>query len=111
MSLCFLAATAYVGESFKVRFKVTDSGSGQPKVNLEDVGVLVFLAPGIWQQREWAKAVGEGVYEMSFAPPQAGVYYVHFQLSSSPIAGHIITDKDHRRMVVLLSDRGSERLQ
>jgi hypothetical protein len=51
-------------------------------LNLDDVGVLVFLAPGVWQQRAWAKAVGDGVYEMSFVPPQAGVYYVYFQCPS-----------------------------
>lgn len=76
------AATARVGENFKVRFRVTDAGSRQPKVNLADVGVLVFLAPGIWQQREWARTGGEGVYEMSFVPPQAGVYYIYFQCPS-----------------------------
>ena len=44
--------------------------------------MLVFLAPGIWQQREAAKPVGDGVYEMSFVPPQPGVYYVFFQSPS-----------------------------
>jgi len=75
-------AVARVGESYKVRFKVSDSDSGAPRASLEDLGVLVFLAPGIWQQREWAKAVGDGIYEMSFVPPQAGVYYVYFQCPS-----------------------------
>jgi YVTN family beta-propeller protein len=74
--------TARVGESYNLRFKVTDSNSHQPKPNLEDVGVLVFLAPGIWQQREWAKHIGNGLYEMNFVPPQAGVYYVYFQCPS-----------------------------
>jgi hypothetical protein len=39
----------------------------------------VFLAPGIWQQRDLAKAVGDGVYETNFVPPSAGVYYVFFE--------------------------------
>ena len=46
------------------------------------MGVLAFLSPGIWQQREWARHVGEGVYEVSFTPPRAGVYYVFFQCPS-----------------------------
>jgi len=75
-------ASARVGESYQLRFKVTDSSSSQPQLNLADVGVLVFLAPGIWQQREWAKQVSDGVYEISFVPPQAGVYYVYFQCPS-----------------------------
>jgi hypothetical protein len=68
-----------VGERYDLRFKVVDSDSNQPKVNIEDMGVLVFLAPGVWQQREAAKSVGRGEYEISFVPPQPGVYYVFFQ--------------------------------
>jgi len=75
-------ATASVGERYVLRFKVLDKESDQPKANLEDVGTLVFLAPGIWQQRELAKELGNGVYEMSFVPPRAGVYYVFFQSPS-----------------------------
>jgi DNA-binding beta-propeller fold protein YncE len=75
-------ATARVGERYVLRFKVLDKDSDQPRANLEDVGTLVFLAPGIWQQREWAKALGNGVYEVSFVPPQAGAYYVYFQSPS-----------------------------
>jgi YVTN family beta-propeller protein len=75
-------ATLRVGESYQLRFKVTDTVSGQPKADMKDMGVLVFLAPGIWQHREWAKPVGDGVYEMSFVPPQAGVYYIFFQSPS-----------------------------
>ncbi len=77
--------TARVGSNFKVRFKATLSGSDQDNQNLEDIGVLVFLAPGIWQYREVAKPVGGGVYEMSFVPPQPGIYYVHFQCPSLDI--------------------------
>jgi len=74
--------TAVVGESYNLRLKVTDTNSQQPKSNIEDLGVLVFLAPGIWQQRQWARHVGEGLYEISFVPPQPGVYYVYFQCPS-----------------------------
>ena len=75
-------AVARVGESFTVRFKVIDAKSGGAKKDLQDLSVLVFLAPGIWQQRELAKSVGDGVYETSFVPPSAGVYYVFFQSPS-----------------------------
>jgi YVTN family beta-propeller protein len=74
--------TARVGEPFTLRFKVIDTGSNQPKTNLADVSVLVFLAPGIWQQRETAKAGGDGIYQVAFVPPQSGVYYVYFQVPS-----------------------------
>jgi hypothetical protein len=77
--------TARVGSSFKVRFKATYSGPGTPGQNIEDIGVLVFLAPGIWQYREVAKPMGGGVYEMDFVPPQPGIYYVYFQCPSLDI--------------------------
>lgn len=83
--------TARVGESYNLRFKVTDSNSHQPKPNLEDIGVLVFLAPGIWQQRQWARHIGNGLYEMNFVPPQTGVYYVYFQCPSLGVQFNQIT--------------------
>ena len=75
-------ALAKVGEKFDLRFRVVDRRTEKPAVGLNDVRVLVFLAPGIWQTREDAKSVGEGVYELSFVPPQPGVYYVFVQSSS-----------------------------
>ena len=70
-----------VGESYRLRFRVTDAAGGGPAA-VKDMGVLVFLAPGIWQQREWARPAGDGVYEVSFVPPHEGVYYVYFQSPS-----------------------------
>jgi len=35
--------------------------------------------------------VGNGVYEMSFTPPQPGVYYVHFQIPSMDVPFSQIT--------------------
>ena len=70
------------GENVQLRFKVMDTATGKPKLDLKDIGVLTFLSPGVWQQRHWAKSVGEGVYEINFVPPQSGVYYVFFQCPS-----------------------------
>ena len=75
-------ALANVGERFTLRFKVVDAKTGIAKPDLKDVTVLAFLAPGIWQQREHAKQETDGVYEMSFVPPQPGVYYIFFQSPS-----------------------------
>jgi YVTN family beta-propeller protein len=82
--------TPRAGSNFKLRFKATVTGVEKANTKLEDVGVLVFLAPGIWQQREVAKPLGDGVYEMSFVPPEAGVYYVYFQCPSLGIHYHQI---------------------
>src|SRR5262249_48164106 len=56
--------------------------SGAAQLNLQDMNVLVFLAPGIWQQQQPAKPTSDGVYEMSFVPPEPGVYYVFYQSPS-----------------------------
>jgi YVTN family beta-propeller protein len=78
-------ATVKAGSSLNLRFKAVVSGTAEPNQKLEDVGVLVFLAPGIWQQREVAKPLGDGVYEVDFTPPQPGVYYIYFQCPSLEI--------------------------
>ena len=70
------------GESYQLRLKVIDSITNQPKADLTDLGVLVFLAPGVWQQRALAKPLGDGIYEISFVPPDAGIYNVFFQSPS-----------------------------
>jgi YVTN family beta-propeller protein len=75
-------AVAKAGERFTIRFKVVDANSGSAKANVQDITVLAFLAPGIWQQRDLAKPAAGGVYEMNFVPPEPGVYYIFFQSPS-----------------------------
>jgi hypothetical protein len=71
-----------VGDDVKLQFLVTDSKTGQHKDGLTDFGVMVFLAPGETQIRQWAKSLGEGKYEVSFKPEQPGPYYVFVQCPS-----------------------------
>jgi len=71
-----------VGTQVHIRFRVIDVATGRPKSGLADMGVLTFLAPGIWQQRDWARSIGGGVYEVAVTMPQEGVYYVFFQCPS-----------------------------
>lgn len=80
-----------VGQPYTLRFKLIDGNTGEGKPNLNDLGVLVYLAPGIWQERKAAMPVGNGVYEMSFIPPQPGVYYVHFRIPSMDVPFSQIT--------------------
>jgi hypothetical protein len=74
------------GELFRLRFRVVQraddgvvsawrDGAG----GTHDVRVLLFLAAGTWQLREWAEPVGEGVFEVVYTVPQAGTYYVFFE--------------------------------
>lgn len=71
-----------VNESHRLRFRVTDSRSGEAKSGLADMLVMAVLNPGVWQEKSAARALGDGLYEMSFVPPQAGVYYVFFECPS-----------------------------
>jgi hypothetical protein len=70
------------GESVPLRFRVLDSATGQPLKGLQDVQVLAFEPPGIWQQRQWAKEVGDGEYEVAQTFPRPGLYKVMVRVAS-----------------------------
>ena len=74
------------GKEFNLKFKLTDSLTGEPKADLEDVGVLTFLAPGTWQKRQWAKPLGNGIYEVAIVPPKSGIYYIFVHCPSLKVA-------------------------
>jgi YVTN family beta-propeller protein len=71
-----------VKQDFVFRFKLVDTATGNPKSDLEDVRVLTFLSPGVWQRRDIAKSVGHGVYELKINVPQTGVYMLFVESSS-----------------------------
>jgi YVTN family beta-propeller protein len=74
------------GETAALRFRVTDSSTGQPLKGLGDVQVLAFEPPGIWQQRQWAKEVGEGEYEITQTFPRPGLYKIMLRVQSRGVA-------------------------
>ena len=65
-----------VGETVELRFRLSEPGRGAPLDGLEDLRVLAFLGPGLWQQRSLAQGHGDGVYSTSLTPPEEGLYYV-----------------------------------
>ncbi len=71
-----------MGQDFTFRFKLIDTATGNPKSNLKDVRVLTFLSSGVWQSRDIATSVGDGVYELKVNVPQAGVYMMFVESSS-----------------------------
>ena len=73
------------GEDYVFRFRLTDAETKQPKSVLKDVGVLAFLPPGNWQQRQIAKPVGDGVYEITLNVPETGVYLVFIESPSQHV--------------------------
>jgi YVTN family beta-propeller protein len=74
--------TLPVGKDFTFRFKVTDTATGNPKVDLKDVRVLTFMSAGAWQRRDFATPVGNGMYEIKLNVPESGVYMVFFESAS-----------------------------
>ncbi|HEU0251958.1 MAG TPA: cytochrome D1 domain-containing protein, partial [Pyrinomonadaceae bacterium] len=71
-----------VRQDFTFRFKLTDTATGKPKSDLEDVRVLTFLSPGVWQRRDIAKPLGDGVYELKISVPEPGVYMLFVESPS-----------------------------
>jgi YVTN family beta-propeller protein len=71
-----------LGEELTFKFRILDQATKQPVNGLTDVVVVSFLAPGTWHRRQLAKEEGDGVYSMTFNPPQPGVYYGHVQCGS-----------------------------
>lgn len=77
--------TLAVNQEFTFRFKLIETATGNPKSDLQDVRVLTFLSPGVWQRRDIAKPIGDGVYELKINVPQSGVYMLFVESSSMGI--------------------------
>ncbi len=75
-----------VGENYKLRFKVIDTTTLKAKSDLKDVRVLTMLSSGIWQKRDFARSVGDGVYELDVKVPQTGVYFLFVESRSQGVA-------------------------
>ena len=73
------------GEAHKIRFRLTDVETKRPNSVLKDVGVLVFLSPGMWQERHVARSAGDGLYEITVNVPEEGVYFVFVESPSQRI--------------------------
>ncbi|HVF55253.1 MAG TPA: cytochrome D1 domain-containing protein [Pyrinomonadaceae bacterium] len=71
-----------VGDAVNLRFKISDGVSGKPLDGLSDVQVLIFEPPGVWQERQWAKAGEPGVYAVTQVFPRAGLYNVLISVPS-----------------------------
>ena len=68
-----------VGKDFTLRFKLTDTATGNPRAGLDDVRVLTFMSASGWQHRDFATSVGNGFYEVKINVPEAGVYTMFFE--------------------------------
>jgi YVTN family beta-propeller protein len=66
---------AVVNEEVKVRFRLYNLGTGEPKTGLTDVNVRSFRAPVFDRRQVVATEVEDGVYEVDATLPDKGVYY------------------------------------
>ena len=64
------------GEEATIRFRLRDGDSGAARTDIDDLRVLTFLVPGTWQRRVAPTRGEDGVWEVSFTPPQSGLYYL-----------------------------------
>jgi DNA-binding beta-propeller fold protein YncE len=74
------------GENYKLRFKVLDKATSAAKSDLKDLRVLTMLSSGIWQKRDFARSVGDGVYELDINVPQTGLYLVFVESKSQGVS-------------------------
>ena len=74
-----------VDENYKLRFKVIETSTLKAKSDLKDLRVLTMLSSGIWQKRDFARSVGDGVYELDLKVPQTGSYFVFVESRSQGV--------------------------
>lgn len=74
------------GVDYKLRVRLFDTATNKPKSGLTDLQILTFLAPGLWQKREFAKEIGEGIYELMIKVPEPGVYLVFVESKSQALS-------------------------
>jgi len=75
-----------VAENYKLRFKLVDTTTSKAKSDLNDVRVLTMLTSGAWQKRDFARSVGDGVYELDIKVPQTGLYFVFIESRSQGVS-------------------------
>jgi len=75
-----------VAENYKLRFKLVDTATSKAKSDVKDVRVLTMLASGVWQKRDFARSVGDGVYELDINVPQTGLYFVFIESRSQGVS-------------------------
>lgn len=92
------------GEPTQVRFSLVDGATLKPVGNLKDVEVTVLLAEGLRQMRFTAEPADQGIYQFTFTPTAAGLYYVLVQVPSLKVKSNQLS----YLMVRALNQRSSE---
>jgi YVTN family beta-propeller protein len=88
------------GVSAVLRARLTDHTTGQAISGVADLSVAVLATGSNWSFHQAAAARADGIYELPFQVPAAGVYYVYF---TSPSLGLSIQGKP---TLVLVAAKG-----
>jgi len=75
-----------VGEDYKLRFKLIDAATSKVKSDVNDLRVLTMSSSATWQKRDFARSIGDGVYELDIKVPQTGVYLVFVESRSQGVS-------------------------
>jgi len=75
-------AALQAGQRATLQVRLTDGRTGEPLMGLNDVQVMVMQLPGLWQQRQLAREVSPGVYEIEQRLLNAGRYRVRVGVDS-----------------------------
>ncbi len=70
------------GDSFDLKFTLTDPQTGQPITGLNDFYALVNQNSGNWKQFYGARSLGDGEYKVSIDVPRPGLYQIFFAAPS-----------------------------
>jgi YVTN family beta-propeller protein len=70
------------GQELEVKFRLSNSSTSEPRLNVRDVRALAFRAPGDWQKRVSVEPTEDGFYRVKLTVPQAGIYYVFLESDS-----------------------------
>jgi len=74
-----------VGETVRLRFRLTDRRTHEPRTDLKDVLVAYFVAPGGRRTHLAASHTGEGIYEANLPLAKSGAYYVYVASASAKV--------------------------
>lgn len=78
-----------VGEEVRLRFRFADPNTGAPLHGLQDVRALIYRSDRNWQDRQPAREVAEGLYEVAFTPTEPAAYLVQVESPTGRLPFHL----------------------
>ena len=70
------------GVVYNLQLELTDADTGEPLQGAQDLLVMAMALASNWSQRVTATELGDGVYQLQFTFPNAGMYNLFFMAPS-----------------------------